>query len=140
MNTKVQNSLWVIRLVPGMVFLLEGVQKFLYAETLGIGRFVRIGIPYADFLAPFVGTVEIVCGSLVIIGLFTRLAVIPLIIVMIVSFVYTKWPILLSKGFLPMFHEYRTDYAMTLTLVFLLIAGAGRYSFDSIRLKESRGL
>ncbi|AHF14315.1 DoxX family protein [Niabella soli] len=136
MNAKAQNSVWVVRLIPGLVFFLEGIQKFLYADTLGVGRFIKIGIPYAGFWAPFVGATEIVCGLLLIIGLFTRLAAIPLLIVMMVAFAYTKWPLLLSKGFLPMFHEYRTDFAMTLSLIFLLISGGGRYSIDWIRFNK----
>lgn len=130
-----KNSILLIRLVPGIVFFLEGIQKFLYADTLGVGRFVNIGIPHAAFWAPFVGVVEIVCGTLIIFGLFTRLATIPLLINMVVAFIYTKWPLLLEKGFLPMFHEWRTDYSMILSLIFLLVAGAGRSSIDWIRFK-----
>jgi uncharacterized membrane protein YphA (DoxX/SURF4 family) len=122
--------IWLIRLVPGLVFQLEGIQKFIYAGTLGTGRFMHIGIPHAAFWGPFVGVVEIVCGLLLIMGLFTRAASIPLIIDMIVAFIYTKWPLLTHKGFFPMFHDYRTDFAMTLCLIFLLITGSGNYSID----------
>lgn len=62
----------LIRLMVGAVFLSEGIQKFLFAEELGSGRFKKIGLPNQDFLGPFVGTFEIVCGLLVLIGLFTR--------------------------------------------------------------------
>jgi uncharacterized membrane protein YphA (DoxX/SURF4 family) len=132
-------SLLIIRLIPGMTFLLEGVQKFLYADTLGVNRFITTGIPHASFWAPFTGVVEIACGLLLLFGLFTRLATIPLLIDMAVAFIYTKWPILMNKGFFPMFHEYRTDYAMTLSLICLLITGPGIYSLDRIIQKhESR--
>jgi uncharacterized membrane protein YphA (DoxX/SURF4 family) len=121
----------LIRLVPGIVFLLEGIQKFIYADTLGVGRFEHIGIPHPVFWGPFVGAVEVVFGLLLVIGFKTRLAAIPLLIDMIVAFIYTKWPLLIHKGFFPMFHDYRTDFAMTLCLVYLLISGAGRYSLDN---------
>ncbi len=127
----------IIRLIPGITFLLEGVQKFLYVETVGAGRFTAIGIGHAGFWAPFVGVVEIVFGILLIVGLFTRLATLPLIIDMAVAFIYTKWPIVISKGFFPMFQEYRTDYAMTLCLIYLLITGAGYYSLDR-RFNENK--
>jgi len=59
------------------VFLTEGIQKFLFSESLGVGRFIKIGIPAPEIIAPFVGVVEIVCGVHVLIGLITRLAAIP---------------------------------------------------------------
>jgi uncharacterized membrane protein YphA (DoxX/SURF4 family) len=120
----------LIRLIVGPVFLSEGIQKFLYPAELGVGRFAKIGIPAPEFFAPFVGTVEIVCGSLIIIGLLTRLAAIPLIINMLVAIASTKIPILLDKGFWSMLHEARTDWSMLLGSIFLLLVGAGKYSVD----------
>jgi hypothetical protein len=61
----------LIRLLVGAVFLSEGIQKFLFPATLGVGRFLKIGIPAPQFFAPFVGIVEIVCGILLVIGLLT---------------------------------------------------------------------
>jgi uncharacterized membrane protein YphA (DoxX/SURF4 family) len=81
-------------------------------------------------MAPFVGGVEIACGFLLIIGLLTRLAAIPLIIDMLVAVVTTKVPILIKLGFWAMAHETRTDYSMLLGCVFLLLVGAGRVSVD----------
>jgi len=132
-NSKLQI---IIRLIPGITFLLEGIQKFLYVDQLGVGRFLNFGIPHAIFWSPFVGVVEIVFGTLLVLGLKTKLSTIPLLIVMIVAFIYTKRPILVSKGFFPMFHEYRTDYAMTLSLVYLLIAGGGFYSLDHFLFRK----
>ena len=129
----------LIRLIPGIVFFLEGIQKFLYVDQLGVGRFIKFGIPHAAFWSPFVGVVEIVFGAMLIAGFKTRLAAIPLLIDMIVAFIYTKWPLLIHKGFLPMFHEYRTDYAMTLSLIFLLITGAGYFSLDRIINEKRKG-
>jgi putative oxidoreductase len=119
------------RLLVGLIFLSEGIQKFTRPEDVGSGRFAKIGFTSPDFWAHFTGSFEIVCGLLVLIGLFTRFAVIPLLIVMITAFVTTKLPILTRKGFWPFAHEYRTDFAMTLLLILLLIYGAGRKSFDS---------
>jgi len=83
-------------------------------------------------MAPFVGTVEIVCGTLLLIGLFTRLAAIPLLCVILVAIVTTKIP-MLANGVWAMLHEARTDFSMFLGLVFLLIAGAGTMSLDARR-------
>lgn len=76
----------------GAVFLSEGIQKFLFPDQLGPGRFLEIGLPMPELLGPFVGTFEIVCGSLVLLGLLTRLAVIPLVVIMAVALTTTKWP------------------------------------------------
>jgi putative oxidoreductase len=125
------NRAVLVRLVVGLIFLTEGIQKYLYPQLLGTGRFLTIGFSNPSFWAYFTATFEIICGSLILLGLITRLASVPLIIIMITAFVTTKWPILISKGFWPWAHEYRTDFAMTLLLIYLLIYGSGNWSLDS---------
>jgi putative oxidoreductase len=120
----------LIRLLVGAVFLSEGIQKFLFPASLGVGRFVKIGIPIPEITAPFVGVVEIVCGAMIIAGFFTRVAAIPLLIDIIVAIATTKVPMLVHQGFWPMAHEARTDYCMLLGLLFLSIQGAGRCSVE----------
>jgi putative oxidoreductase len=122
----------LIRLAVGAVFLSEGIQKFLFASELGAGRFAKIGIPNADFFGPFVGTFEILCGSLVLLGLFTRLAAIPLLIIISTAIVTTKIATLPEKGFWVTAHEGRTDYAMLLGILFLLMVGGGAWSLDAL--------
>jgi len=120
----------LIRLLVGAVFLSEGIQKFLFPAALGVGRFTKIGIPAPQFFAPFVGVVEIVCGTLLIVGLVTRLAAIPLMIDISVAIITTKIPMLSTAGFWSMAHEARTDYCMLLGLLFLLLVGSGPFSID----------
>ena len=127
----------LIRLMVGCVFLSEGIQKFLFPADIGSGRFAKIGLPASEFLGPFVGSFEIICGLLVILGFFTRIAVIPLIIIMLVAIASTKIPILLESGFWKMAHESRTDFSMLLGSIFLLINGAGDFSLDR-KLSKSR--
>ena len=131
-NTENNNSAILIRLTVGLIFLTEGIQKYLFPELLGTGRFTTIGFSNPAFWAYFTGTFEIICGILIILGLISRVASIPLIIVMITAFISTKIPILIHKGIWPWAHEYRTDFAMTLLLIYLLIYGSGRWSVDSI--------
>jgi len=126
----VLRAMILIRLLVGWVFLSEGIQKFLFPAALGMGRFVKIGIPAPQFFAPFVGVVEIVCGTLLIVGLLTRLAAIPLLIDIVVAIVTTKIPMLAKAGFWGTMHEARTDFCMLLGLIFLMIAGSGRLSLD----------
>jgi putative oxidoreductase len=121
----------VIRLLVGAVFVSEGIQKVLFPADVGVGRFEKIGIPSPEVVAPIVGGVEIACGLLVIAGFLTRLATVPLLIVMLTAIISTKIPILNAQGFWKMAHEARTDWSMLLGLIFLLIVGAGPLSIDS---------
>ena len=121
----------LIRFMVGFVFLSEGIQKFLFPATRGAGRFEKIGLPSPEFLGSFVGAFEILCGALVLLGLFTRLASVPLIIIMIVAIATTKSEVLATKGFWEMMHGSRTDWAMLLGSIFLLIKGGGLWSLDN---------
>lgn len=126
----------LIRLMVGVVFLSEGIQKFLFANTLGAGRFEKIGLPLPEFLGSLVGGFEIVCGTLIIVGLFTRLVSIPLIIIMLVAIATTKIELLAEKGFWEIMHGSRTDWAMLLGSIFLFIKGAGNWSVDKTLTKN----
>lgn len=136
----------LVRLLVGaVVFVPEGLQKLMFPEILGAGRFARIGIPFPDAMGPFVGIVELACGTLILIGLFTRFAAIPLIVIMIVALISTKLPILVGHdvgifrlsqdirrvGFWSAQHEARADLTMLLACLYLLIEGAGRWSLDA---------
>lgn len=129
--TTAPRAVILIRLIVGAVFLSEGIQKFLFPDELGVGRFIKIGIPQPQVMAPFVGVCEIVCGVLLIAGLLTRLAAIPMIINMLVAISTTKIPLLREKGFWNMAHEARTDFSMLLGSIFLFIVGAGALSLDA---------
>ncbi|HMJ89784.1 MAG TPA: DoxX family protein [Candidatus Acidoferrum sp.] len=131
MTTHAPKATVLIRIAVGAVFLSEGIQKFLFPAEVGAGRFARIGLPSPEILAPFVGGFEIVCGTLVLFGLLTRLAAMPLFIIMCEAIYSTKVPILIKSGFWKMAHEARTDFAMFLGSLFLLIVGAGLLSVDA---------
>lgn len=141
----------LVRLLVGLVvFVPEGMQKLIFPEILGARRFEAIGIPFPEIMGTFVGVAEIACGVLIIIGLLTRLAAIPLIIVIIVAIVSTKIPILLGHdfaifhlpklaryGFWSMQHEARTDFTMLFGLLYLLIEGAGVWSVDAFLMRRN---
>lgn len=120
----------LVRLLVGCVFLSEGIQKFLFPQALGVGRFIKIGIPAPQFFAPFVGVVEIVGGTMLIFGLLTRLASIALMIDITVAILTTKIPMLAKSGFWATAHEARTDWCMLLGTIFLITVGAGTVSVD----------
>jgi len=129
----------LVRLMVGLVFLSEGLQKFLFPESVGAGRFAKIGFSNPELTATIVAVFEIVCGSLIVLGLFTRLAVLPTITIMLVAIAMTKLPILRESGFWKMAHEARTDFAMLLGSLFLLIVGGGRASVDACCCCGSEG-
>lgn len=132
-----------IRVAVGLVFLSEGIQKFVYPDKLGPGRFDKIGIPAATFFADLDGIVEIICGTLIVIGLLTRLVAIPLLIDISLAIVLTKLRELSPggfqgvQGFWGMAHDARTDFAMLLGLIFLVWVGPGRWSVDAVLVRRS---
>jgi uncharacterized membrane protein YphA (DoxX/SURF4 family) len=130
------NSTILIRMVIGFVFISEGLQKFILPEIRGVGRFINIGIPYPEISAYFVASFEIVCGALVLIGLMTRLSSIPILIIMIVAIMTTKIEVFTTEGMWSMLHGSRTDWAMLICSIFLIIKGSGDFSADYIIQKN----
>lgn len=133
----------IIRMMVGAVFFSEGIQKFLYPASRGVGRFAKMGFPNPEFWGQFVGIFEILCGVLLLIGLLTRIAALAMLINMSVAIVVTKIPIAFGESFGPfhlrelshygfwsMAHEMRTDFAMWLGSLFLLFRGGGKWSTD----------
>jgi putative oxidoreductase len=131
-QTNAPTAVVLIRVLAGWVFVSEGIQKFLFPDAIGAGRFAKIGIPAPQFTAPFVGVVEIVFGAMLLAGLLTRLATIPLLIDMAVAIATTKLPMLARDGLWKMLHEARTDFSMAFGLLFLLVVGAGPWSLDAM--------
>ena len=133
-STRVASAVILIRLAVGLIFFTQGILKFTDPK-MGVLRFTRIGFPHPYFTAHFVGTFEIACGLLVLFGAFTRLASIPLLVIIGTAIATTKIPELLrpEQGFWYMVSDARTDFAMLTSLIFLLIAGSGSLSLDARR-------
>ncbi|MBL0318158.1 MAG: DoxX family protein [Alphaproteobacteria bacterium] len=150
-------SRWTIfvRLALAGVFIPEGIQKLIYPEILGTGRFIKMGIPFPEFTGPFVGWVEIICGTLLLLGLFTRFAAVPLIVTMLVAITATKIPVWMGHdwvvtenitfyvrelkryGFWSFMHETRLDWSMLMGACYLLAVGGGAWSLDKRLTQES---
>lgn len=143
LESRAPSAVWLVRLAVAIVFVSEGIQKFIYPAALGAGRFAKIGIPGPEVMGPFIGVVEIVCGALVLVGFFTRIASLLLVADMTVAILSTKIPILIGHGYWrfaapsgkpglwSMLHEARTDLAMWLACLFLFVVGAGMRSLDA---------
>jgi uncharacterized membrane protein YphA (DoxX/SURF4 family) len=136
------------RVAVGWVFLCSGLLKFVY-ENQGEGRFTKIGLPSPELLSYFVGGVEVICGTLLLLGLLSRLAALPLIGDMLVAIATTKVPLLFGPGpeplaappkigFAAFAYASRLDVAMLLGCVALALAGAGSFSFDALRMRGRR--
>jgi putative oxidoreductase len=127
-----------VRLATGVIFFTQGILKYIDPH-MGVLRFTRIGFPYPDFTAHMVGTFEIACGFLVLIGLFARLASVALLVIILTAIAKTKIPELWhpDQGSWFMVSDARTDFAMTMSLLFLIGVGAGAWSPDARRGNKS---
>jgi uncharacterized membrane protein YphA (DoxX/SURF4 family) len=145
--TRASGAVTLIRFYVGLIFIAEGILKFLRPDALGPGRFDKVGIPNATFFASFDGAMEIGCGLLILAGLLTRLAAVPMIVDMLGAILTTKVPLLWSSaplypkegGWWDFIHESRLEVAMLCGSVFLFIVGAGTYSIDA-RLSRAKAL
>jgi len=140
LSTKAPSSVIFIRFLLALVFVGEGIQKFLFPDALGVGRFIKIGIPAPEIMGPFVGAIEIIGGLFILFGILTRFASIALIIDMIVAISTTKIPMLFKDGIWAMLHESRVDFSMFLACIFLLFIGAGKLSLDYMLSKPKKNV
>lgn len=119
------------RLLVGLIFVEAGWGKLHNLEHV-IGFFKSLGIPAAEIQAPMVASFELVFGALVLIGLLTRLAVLPLLGIMTVALLTAyKGDITGVSSLLPV-----VDFHYLIILVWLAVSGAGRFSVDHFILKK----
>lgn len=146
LHTEAPAAVVLVRLYVGAVFASEGVLKFVRPDDLGTGRFDRAGVPAPGSLAPLNGALEIVCGLLILAGLLTRLAAVPMVVNMLGALALTKLPILWggaplfpdASGWWDFTHASRTDMAQLCGSLFLLVVGAGAWSVDAYLSRHTR--
>jgi putative oxidoreductase len=131
-------SIMLIRVAVGLIFFTQGILKYI-DPNMGVVRFTRVGFPHPYFTAHFAGTFEIVCGLLMLVGLWTKAAAVPLLIVIATAIATTNIPELFraNQGFWYMVSDARTDFAMLCSLLFLFLLGGGAWSVDARRISES---
>ena len=137
-STEGLRSVLLVRIAAGLIFFTQGILKYI-DPNMGVVRFTRIGFPHPYFTAHFVGTFEVLCGLLLLVGLWTRLVSIPLLIVIMTAITTTKIPELFraNQGFWYMVSDARTDFAMFCCLVFLISVGGGSWSLDAKLAKHA---
>jgi uncharacterized membrane protein YphA (DoxX/SURF4 family) len=137
--TQAPGSVLLVRTAVGLIFFTQGILKYI-DPNMGVVRFTRIGFSHPYFTACFVGTFEILCGLLLLLGIGTRLVSIPLLIVIVTAIATTKIPELFraNQGFWYMVSDARTDFAMLCCLFFLISVGGGSLSLDARLGKHNR--
>lgn len=143
LRTDAPAAVLFVRLAVGFTFMVAGSGKLRDLSST-TGFFEGIGFPAPTELAAMVGVFEVLGGALVLIGLATRIAVLPLIIIMIMALLSTKLPTLVggpvgpfaaprgpNVGLAAFLNASRLDFSMLMTTIFLLIVGAGRISLDA---------
>lgn len=134
--TDSSKSTILIRLMVGSIFFSEGLQKFLFSAERGTGFFLSLGFENADTIASLVGGFEVICGTLILLGLYTRFAAVMLFTIMFMALSTTKIPMLSHTGFWEVAHAARTEFAMLLASLFLLCNGGGKWSTDRFMLRK----
>lgn len=113
------------RLTVGYAFIESGWGKLHHLDDVA-EYFAELGIPAPAFQASFVSSVELIGGSLVLVGLATRLAAVPLIGTMVVALLTAKASEI--AGFSDLIGTIELCYAVL--LAWLALAGPGAASLD----------
>jgi len=134
-------SIILLRLMAGSVFLWEGVLKFVFPNQ-GVGRFTKLGFPAPHLMATADAWLEIIGGTLLMLGFLTRPLAVLFVIEMLVAMASTKIPLYLGTsplplppvppqvGFWAVLHEIRSEYAQLACCLFMLLVGPGRWSLE----------
>jgi len=115
------------RVVVGVVFVQSGWGKLNDIDKV-IEFFTSLGLPMPAFQAYLASTSELVCGALLLVGLATRFAVVPLIITMIVAIRTALWDQV--DGVASLFTM--IEFLYIVLFVWLGVSGAGPLSIDAL--------
>lgn len=131
--TRQDIGLAIIRVIVGITFLAHGSQKLFQFGVPGVaGMMGHLGIPFPTLSAVLIIAAEFGGGLFLLLGLFTRLAAIPIAFSMLVAIlqVHLKGGFFLPTGF---------EYALVMlaSTVALAIAGGGACALDNVIAKRS---
>jgi putative oxidoreductase len=121
-------ALAALRIMAGLLFLEHGMQKFLsFPAGPAAGSGLALNNPGA-----FAGIIELVCGLLIALGLFTRPAAIAASGTMAVGYFMAHAP----KNFYPVNHGGDAAILYCFVFLYLAFAGAGAWSLDGARRRR----
>ena len=129
-TTEPNRTFFLIRFMVAAFFLVGGALKFSYPELQETGFYQNFGFMSASTIVAIITYLEIICGLMIMAGLFTRVATIPLLLIISFTVIVGKLPIIFEEGFWLMAHISRIDFAMFLSCIFLLVNGSGYWSLD----------
>lgn len=118
------------RVTLGVIFIQSGWGKLHHLQKV-IDFFTELGLPRPDLQAPFVAGTEFVCGWLVLLGLFARIASVPLVVTMLVATVTAKADELKHYGDLFGF----TEWTYLALAVVVIVYGPGVHSLDALLVR-----
>ncbi len=118
-------SLTLVRVSAGLIFAVHGYQKFAGGIAGVAGYFAKLGIPAPGVMAPFVATLELAGGVLLVVGLVTRWAGLLLALEMIVTGFLVQVP---ARGW----NASDLDRSLLAAGLALFLAGPGRAAVDAL--------
>lgn len=123
----------VTRVTLGWIFIESGWGKLHNLDNV-ISFFESLNIPFAFLQAPFVSVLELGCGILILLGLLTRLAALPLILIMIVAICTAKREELFDFSML----SGTSEFLFITLLLWLSAYGSQIFSLDQLIRKKMR--
>lgn len=127
-------AMLIARVSAGTIFVESGWGKLHNLEKV-TDFFTQLGIPFANIQAPFVAGVELVAGAMVLVGLFARVASVPLIGTMVVAILTAKMSDVAGLSDLFMLSE----FLLILVFLWIFTSGAGKFSLDQLVCKRCAG-
>ena len=121
----------VLRIVSGLLFFEHGLQKF---ASFPPGPMAGMGLQF-NSMAAWAGIVELLCGFLIVIGLFTRAAAFLASGTMAVAYWYAHAP----GNFFPVNNGGDAAILYCFVFLYLVFAGAGPLSVDAARANRAAG-
>jgi putative oxidoreductase len=119
----------LIRLVIGMAFFLHGAQKvFGWFGGPGLDKWSQYLSTqgYSKTVSVFSAYVEMIAGFLLIIGVFTKISAISMIVFMLFAIGIAHW----DKGYFSQKGGYEYQLLLIVSCIIVLLLGGGEYSVD----------
>jgi putative oxidoreductase len=134
-STLQQYGIAILRIIVGIIFIMHGSQKlFTYGYQGVVGSMGQMGIPAPEVAAVLIMATEFIGGILLLLGLFTRLAAIPIAFAMLVAIVQVH----LKNGFFAGGGGYEFPLTLAVAAIALVLTGSGAWAIDNVLGTDSK--